>query len=223
MRALTKATALLAGALVLASTGMAHAQPRRGGRVVIAGGYFHSPFFYDPFWDPYYGYGFYPYGARADADVRVDVTPKQAEVYVDGYYAGLADDFAGVFKHLHTTPGGHAITLHLEGYRTSRRASTCLPMRPSSCATRWRGWPLAKRASNRRCQRVRSGAHHPGDPTGRRRNNRTLERYPRGREPRREVSGVHLMLAGGNDETHGWIGDRGSACVGCGDRAGAGL
>ena len=46
------------------------------------------------------------------------MTPKQAEVYVDGYYAGLADDFDGVFKHLHTTPGGHAITLYLEGYRT---------------------------------------------------------------------------------------------------------
>ena len=46
------------------------------------------------------------------------MTPKQAEVYVDGFYAGLADEFDGVFKRLHTTPGGHAITLHLEGYRT---------------------------------------------------------------------------------------------------------
>jgi hypothetical protein len=122
MRTITKGTALLAGALFLASAGLASAQPRRGGRVVIGGGYFHAPFFYDPFWGPYgYGYGAYPYGysgARADSGLRVEVTPKQAEVYVDGYYAGLADDFDGAFKHLHTTPGGHAITLHLEGYRT---------------------------------------------------------------------------------------------------------
>jgi hypothetical protein len=48
----------------------------------------------------------------------VQVAPKQTEVYVDGYYAGTADEFDGVFKRLHTTPGGHAITLHLEGYRT---------------------------------------------------------------------------------------------------------
>jgi hypothetical protein len=45
-------------------------------------------------------------------------TPKQAEVYVDGFYAGVVDDFDGTFQRLHTTPGGHAVTLHLEGYRT---------------------------------------------------------------------------------------------------------
>ena len=55
----------------------------------------------------------YPY-----ADVRTEVTPKQAQVYVDGYYAGVASDFDGVFKRLHLTPGGHAVTLYLEGYRT---------------------------------------------------------------------------------------------------------
>jgi len=50
--------------------------------------------------------------------VKTEVTPKQTEVYVDGYYAGVADDFDGVFQRLHTSPGGHAITFHLEGYRT---------------------------------------------------------------------------------------------------------
>jgi len=34
-----------------------------------------------------------------------------------GYYAGVADDFDGAFQRLHTLPGGHAVTLHLEGYR----------------------------------------------------------------------------------------------------------
>ena len=50
--------------------------------------------------------------------MRVLATPKQAEVYVDGYYAGVVGDFDGYFHRLHTTPGGHSITLHLEGYRT---------------------------------------------------------------------------------------------------------
>ncbi len=46
------------------------------------------------------------------------VAPKQTEVFVDGFYAGTAGDFGGMFKRLHTTPGGHAITPHLEGYKT---------------------------------------------------------------------------------------------------------
>jgi hypothetical protein len=119
MLAITKKAVLLTAVLLAACSGSANAEPFRG-RFVIRGGYY-APFFYDPFWGRYpypYPYGVYPYGVRRQADVRVEVTPKQAEVYVDGFYAGLADDFDGVFKRLHTTPGGHAITLHLEGYRT---------------------------------------------------------------------------------------------------------
>jgi len=95
----------------------------RGGHgpIVIGGGFF------DPFWGPYYpywyGYGYpysygYPYGVYDSGSVRTEITPKQTEVYVDGYYAGVADDFDGAFQRLHTTPGGHAVTLRLEGYRT---------------------------------------------------------------------------------------------------------
>jgi hypothetical protein len=53
--------------------------------------------------------------------VKTEITPKQTEVYVDGYYAGVADDFDGAFQRLDTTPGGHAVTLRLEGYRTLTR------------------------------------------------------------------------------------------------------
>ena len=35
-----------------------------------------------------------------------------------GTDTGIADDFAGAFKRLHTSPGGHAVTLYLAGYRT---------------------------------------------------------------------------------------------------------
>src|SRR5438552_1906941 len=40
--------------------------------------------------------GGYPYGYRyaaRDASVRFDVKPNEASVYVDGYYAGIVDDF----------------------------------------------------------------------------------------------------------------------------------
>ena len=50
--------------------------------------------------------------------MKTEVTPKATEVYVDGYYAGVADQFDGAFTRLHTSPGGHAVTLRLDGYRT---------------------------------------------------------------------------------------------------------
>jgi hypothetical protein len=101
-----------------------HDFDRRHGHVIIGGGFF------DPFWGPYYPYGYgYPYGyvdpygpydysPTSTGDLKTDVTPKQAEVYVDGYYAGVADNFDGAFQRLHASPGGHALTFHLEGYRT---------------------------------------------------------------------------------------------------------
>jgi hypothetical protein len=45
-------------------------------------------------------------------------TPKQADVYVDGFFAGFVDDFDGALQGLPATPGEHAVTLYLEGYRT---------------------------------------------------------------------------------------------------------
>jgi hypothetical protein len=66
-----------------------------------------------------YPYPPYGYGAiRPDASVRVDVTPRDAEVYVDGYYAGVVRDFNGVFSRLHVEPGQHEITIYHDGYRS---------------------------------------------------------------------------------------------------------
>jgi hypothetical protein len=106
----------------------AHAQGHRG-RVVVGGGAYYSPFWYDPFYGPWspYPYGYYQAIAGPDSAVRVLVTPKQAGVYVDGYYAGTVDDFDGFFHRLHVTPGGHTITLHLEGYRTVTRQLELTP------------------------------------------------------------------------------------------------
>jgi hypothetical protein len=50
--------------------------------------------------------------------VRVLVDPSEARVYVDGYYAGIVDDYDGLFQRLNVSPGRHEITLKLEGYKT---------------------------------------------------------------------------------------------------------
>ena len=63
-------------------------------------------------------YPFPPYRyAQPDASVRLDVTPHDAEVYVDGYYAGIVDDFDGMLQRLRVEPGQHEITIYHDGYR----------------------------------------------------------------------------------------------------------
>ena len=87
---------------------------------------YRSPYFYDPFWWGYadyqfprypyppYGYGYYD----ASADLRIQVSPKQAEVYIDGYLTGTVDDFDGVFQRLRVPLGEHEITIYAQGYRS---------------------------------------------------------------------------------------------------------
>jgi hypothetical protein len=53
-----------------------------------------------------------------DSSVRLEVKPKEAEVFVDGYYAGIVDDFDGTFQRLRLPPGQHEIQIYLSGYRT---------------------------------------------------------------------------------------------------------
>ena len=56
------------------------------------------------------------------ATVRTRVTPRDTQVFVDGYSAGTVDDFDGVFQRLQLIPGQHEITLYLPGYRTYRES-----------------------------------------------------------------------------------------------------
>jgi hypothetical protein len=51
-------------------------------------GYPYAYGWYPPY--PYYGYGYYDYTGAA----RLEVTPREAQVYVDGYFVGVVDDFA---------------------------------------------------------------------------------------------------------------------------------
>jgi hypothetical protein len=77
---------------------------------------YYSPYYYSGF----YGYSPYYYGGRGyrAGALRVMVEPNDTRVYVDGYYAGVADDFDGIFQRLHLAPGRHDISLRLDGYRT---------------------------------------------------------------------------------------------------------
>ena len=93
-------------------------RPRRGperGPVVV-------PYPGWPWWGYPYPYGYPPTPWRVYADwettsVRLDVSPTDAQVYVDSYYAGVVDDFDGIFQRLTLRPGPHLIEIRKTGYR----------------------------------------------------------------------------------------------------------
>ena len=64
-------------------------------------------------------YPFPPYGPiYYDSSLHLQVTPREAEVYVDGYYAGIVDNFDGMWQRLRLEPGQHEIVIYREGYRS---------------------------------------------------------------------------------------------------------
>jgi hypothetical protein len=93
------------------------------------GFYYGYPFGYPYFYPyPYYGYGYPGYGyplapggyyapipGVVYGGVRIQGAPKDAEVFVDGYYAGIVDDFDGTFKHLDLEPRPHRIEIRPKG------------------------------------------------------------------------------------------------------------
>jgi len=102
--------------------------------------YYYSPFFWG--WGSYgygygygvgfgYGYGYrpyaypYPYYAGGYYDwtgsARLQVSPKETEVFVDGYYVGRADEFDGALQRLHVEPGAHELEFYLNGYKTAKQ------------------------------------------------------------------------------------------------------
>jgi len=100
--------------------------------IVVRGGYYGG--YFDPWWygpgyigsyggyyDPWYGgYPSYPQPPSSpyleEGKLRLKIKPRQAEVYVDGYYAGIVDNFDGLFQRLHLETGAHHISIRAPGY-----------------------------------------------------------------------------------------------------------
>ena len=98
-------------------------------------GSFYCPWYGFGWWGayPWYGYGYagpvyYGYGYDpSDSSVRLEVSPRETEVYVDGSLAGIVDDFDGTFQRLHLPPGDHEIELYLQGYKSVRQQVLLTP------------------------------------------------------------------------------------------------
>ena len=74
-------------------------------------GYGYGPGIYAP----YGGYPTYPYPHIAGA-VRLKIRPRDAQVFVDSHYAGLVNDFDGMFQSLRLEAGGHKIAVRMPGF-----------------------------------------------------------------------------------------------------------
>jgi hypothetical protein len=55
---------------------------------------------------------------RITAEIKLDVNPNRAAVFVDGVLVGHVAEFSGVGKALLVTPGKRKITISLPGYQT---------------------------------------------------------------------------------------------------------
>jgi hypothetical protein len=48
--------------------------------------------------------------------LQLDIEPRRAFVYVDGWYVGLVDQFSGYYRHLDIDAGSHTIEILATGY-----------------------------------------------------------------------------------------------------------
>ena len=77
-----------------------------------------------------YGYWGYPGGpayAPAYGGVRIVVAQRDAEVYVDGYYSGVVDEYDGTFQQVNLEPGPHHIEIRADGFEPSSFDVNVLP------------------------------------------------------------------------------------------------
>lgn len=82
-------------------------------------------FYYDPFWYGSYGGYAYPggygrgqYSYGEAGALRLKIKPRDAQVFVDGYFVGTVDSFDGVFQRLSVEAGAHKIEIRAPGYET---------------------------------------------------------------------------------------------------------
>ena len=103
-------------------------------------GYFYDPYFwgYGPvgYYDPYYyggygaggGYVRYQQGEyRPVGSLRLKVEPRDAQVFVDGYYVGDVDSFDGMFQKLTIEEGAHRVEIRAPGFETAQFEVMIIP------------------------------------------------------------------------------------------------
>jgi PEGA domain len=68
-----------------------------------------------------YGYtprGYYdPLPGQVYGGLRITGAPQDAQVFADGYYVGIVNDFDGVFQHVNLEAGPHHIEIQENGYQ----------------------------------------------------------------------------------------------------------
>jgi hypothetical protein len=131
------------------SSGPSRQPPTRhsgGGGGYHGGGYHGGGYYYDPYYSPWYGFWYrgYPgwyYGPGAyyypyrqgydDRDVLgaldLDVSPAKAEIYLDGHYVGVVDQYDGFPQYLWLEKGTYDVVLFKDGFRTISRQITIYP------------------------------------------------------------------------------------------------
>lgn len=65
-----------------------------------------------------YGGGYYQSRGYGLGSLKIKVTPRDAEVYVDGYFAGHVDDFDGFWQSLKLDSGGYRVEIRKPGFET---------------------------------------------------------------------------------------------------------
>jgi PEGA domain len=86
-------------------------------------GFYYHPYFgfyYGPYYGPFYPYPgpYYRAVPFTSSALRLRVKPVETEVYLNGYYAGVVDDFDGVFQRLYVPAGHLDLELRLDGYES---------------------------------------------------------------------------------------------------------
>lgn len=85
---------------------------------------FGYPYYGDPT-DPYMygeGYGSYSsrvYSGQGEGALKLKVKPRNAKVYVDGYFVGVVDQFDGMMQKLTLNGGNHKVEVKADGYETA--------------------------------------------------------------------------------------------------------
>jgi hypothetical protein len=105
-----KAILVLAGALMMMAPVAASAAR---GVVVVRGGYFGGGPYWGPYWGSYWGPGYVgPYYAYPNSgEVKLDTKVKDAEVFINGAFAGTTHDN----KTMRLRPGNYDIQIREAG------------------------------------------------------------------------------------------------------------